>query len=236
MTTGEKMIRAWHWTQASKTLGYDDGRAVVAGQTLTHEGELILCRRGLHASKRLIDALSYAPGCYVWRVEVSGTIVHGDDKLVATERTALWGFDATKLVQDFARRCVLDVIHLWNPPDVVVKFLETDDPSLVTAAARAAARAAAARADAARAIVYAHAARAAAYAAYAVTEVTFAAGDAARAATSAAAATAARAYTAADAVAAYAAAADDARIKQNRRLTSMVVAEAQRLAMTQERR
>ena len=185
------MIRAWHWTQVDKTLGYSDGRVVVAGQTLIHEGELVLCEQGLHASTRVLDALLYAPGCYVWRVELSGTIVEGRDKLVASKRKAIWGFDADEVLQDFARRCVLDVIHLWNPPDVMMGFLRTGDRSLVTAAARAAARAAADRA---------------AYAAYA-----------------AAGAVAAKARTGAAADAAAV-----ARTEQNRRLTSMVMAEARR--------
>ena len=226
------MIRAWHWTQVDKTLGYSDGRVVVVGETLIHEGELILCSQGLHASRRLVDALHYAPGCYVWRVELSGTIIRGRDKLVASERTALWGFDATKLVLDFARRCALDVAHLWNPPEVVVRFLKTGDRSLAADAGYAAARAAATAgygADdaAADAAAVQAALAAAAAAAYAATEVTFAAGDAARAAAARAAAAATDAATAADAAAVYA----DTRTKQNRRLTSMVTAEVKRLGL-----
>jgi len=104
----------------------------------------------------------------------------GDDKISATERKYLWGFDATDTLWRFARLCALDVVHLWDAPDIVVRYLKTGDESIRDAAwdaARAAARFAAR--DAAWAAARA-AARAAAW-------------DAARAAARAAAWDAARA-------------------------------------------
>ena len=153
-------MKAWHFTALDKRLGYNDGRLVEPGKTLVHPGELELCKSGLHASARLINALQYAPGPYIWRVEVGGTILRGSDKLVASERTPLWGFDATDILRRFARKCALDVIHLWDAPDVVIRYLKTGDESIradAYAAARDAARAAAADAawDAARAAAYA---------------------------------------------------------------------------------
>jgi len=99
----------------------------------------------------------------------------------------------------FARLCALDVAHLWNAPEVVVRYLRTGDEEIRTAA-----YAAAYAADAA----YAHAANAAAYAA-------------ANAAAYAAVHDAAR-------PAAYDVAHDAARDRQRRRLASMVMAEARR--------
>ena len=139
----EKKILAWHFSNAEGTLGYEDGRQIKRGRTLSVKGDPRLCNYGLHASKSLYDALKYAPGPYLWRVELSGTIIEGNDKLVATKRKALWGFDATPLLKKFARLCALDVIHLWDAPDVVRKFLESGDEGLrdaAWAAARAAAR------------------------------------------------------------------------------------------------
>jgi hypothetical protein len=46
------------------------------------------------------------------------------------------------MLREFARWCALQVIHLWDAPDVVRQYLETGDESL-RAAARAATRAAA---------------------------------------------------------------------------------------------
>src|SRR3990167_4616806 len=51
-------------------------------------------------------------------------------------------YDATEVLQSFARKCALDVVHLWEAPPVVRRYLRTGDPKL-RAAARDAARAAA---------------------------------------------------------------------------------------------
>jgi hypothetical protein len=77
------------------------------------------------------------------------------------------------VLREFARECALDVIHLWDAPQIVRDYLESGDDNL-RAAARAAARVAAW--DAARAAAW-DAARAAARAA-----AMAAAGDAAWAA------------------------------------------------------
>jgi hypothetical protein len=126
-----------------------------------------MCESGLHASVRLIDALQYAPGNTICRVELDGEIVEGDDKVVATRRRILWRVDGEELLQEFARWCALQVIHLWDAPDVVREYLETgreDLRSAAWAAASAAAKWAAAKAAASAAAKWA-AAGAAAWAA-----------------------------------------------------------------------
>jgi len=157
-------MKAWYFSQANKQLRYDDNRIIRPGITHTVKCKPILCEAGLHGSKKILDALSYAPGPYVWRVELSGDIVVGDDKVAATERKYLWGFDATDTLRVFARRCALDVLHLWDAPPVVVEFLKTGDEKLRAAARAAAWDAASDAAWAARAAAWA-AARAAARAA-----------------------------------------------------------------------
>jgi hypothetical protein len=149
-------MKAWHFV--SDTLR--DGRPVPAdGEVLVHKGPLILCASGLHASKNILDALQYAPGSIICRVEVGGEIIHGYDKLVCSERTILWRASGEQVLRKFARMCALDVLHLWDAPDIVVQYLKTGDQS-IRAAARdasdaardadlAAARAAAWAADAA---------------------------------------------------------------------------------------
>jgi hypothetical protein len=130
------MTQAWHFVD--KTLL--DGRPVPAdGVTLKHEGPVVLCESGLHASALILDALCYAPGTTVCRVELSGTIFENEDKLAASERTILWRMDAVDVLRAFARRCALDVIHLWDAPEVVRTYLETGDETL-RVAARAVAR------------------------------------------------------------------------------------------------
>ena len=94
-------VLAWHFLAADKRLGYDDGRVARKGVTHRVTGEIALCKFGLHASVRAIDALQYAPGPVVARVEMSGEIIHGDDKLVASARKYLHIIDATDLLFEF---------------------------------------------------------------------------------------------------------------------------------------
>lgn len=89
---------------------------------------------GLHASLHPLDALQYAPGEILCRVEMGGDIVYGDDKLVATERTVIAMGDATEMLRKFSRLCALDVIHLWDAPQVVIDYLNTGDESIRDAA------------------------------------------------------------------------------------------------------
>lgn len=154
-----KPILGWYFSENNKRLRYGNNRVIRPG--ITHkvkfpcvvEGvrytEPTLCCAGVHASKRIIDALSYAPGNYVWRVELSGDVVIDSDKIVAKERKYLWGYNADEVLQLFSRRCALDVIHLWNAPDVVVLYLKTGDETIrdvARVAASEAARAAASEA------------------------------------------------------------------------------------------
>lgn len=135
-----------------------DGRPVPAdGEWLEHDGPVELCASGLHASICPFDALQYAPGGTLCLVELGGTVIHGNDKVVASRRRIIKRIDAEPLMREFARWSALQVIELWDAPDVVRQYLTTGDESLRVAAwdaAWAAADAAAAEAaarDAARA-------------------------------------------------------------------------------------
>ncbi len=122
-----KPIKAWHFT--GDTLR--DGRKLpIDGKKLIHGGTLEMCRSGLHASKQILDALKYAPGSTICRVELSGKVKHDPDKMVASERVILWRIDGEDLLRRFARRCALDVIHLWDAPKVVLEYLKTGDEEL----------------------------------------------------------------------------------------------------------
>ena len=135
-------VLGW-WFAASDELPHGDGRKVVLGETLTVDGEIVPCERGLHASVDPFDALSYAPGEILYRVKLSGTIVaHGNNKHAASSRTAIAKRDATDMLRAFARKMALSVIHLWDAPAIVREYLETGDKNK-RVAARDAARAAA---------------------------------------------------------------------------------------------
>lgn len=123
-------VLGWHFVGSALR----DGRPIPEdGKILHQEGQIIPCTNGLHASLRLIDALQYAPGSTICRVECSGTIVSQNDKFVASHRKILWRVDGTDLLWDFARECALSVAHLWPSPipPVIKEYLETGDESLL---------------------------------------------------------------------------------------------------------
>ena len=223
---------AWHFLSEDKRLGYGDGRLVEVGQTLECKGKPELCSNGMHGSARLIDALKYANGPIVCRVEIEGDVIEGEDKLCGRRRTVRWMLDATQILHEFACTCAEDALAKVEQPDARSvaaieakrKWLkgEITDEELDAAgdASRAAARAAAwSAARAAAGAASRAAARAAAW-------------SAARAASRAAARAAAWDAAGDDAsdaawAAARAAARDDAWdgewAKQNERLTAMVM-------------
>ena len=121
-----------------------DGSPVPAdGVKLVYPGRPVLCQSGLHASVDPWDALKYAPGPILCRVEVGGTVEVDSDKVVGTERTILERRDATAMLWRFARSQARSVVHLWDAPEVVRRYLESGDETLRDAAwdaANAAAR------------------------------------------------------------------------------------------------
>ena len=108
---------AWHFLPEDKRLGNGDGRLVEVGVPLECKGDPILCDNGMHGSVRLIDALRYASGPIVCRVEIEGDVIEGKDKLCGRRRTVLWMMDATQLLHEFACTCAEDALALVEQPD-----------------------------------------------------------------------------------------------------------------------
>ena len=131
-------MKAWYFSQDNCRLRYGDDSIIKAGKTHKVNCKPILCEQGLHGSVDIRDALDYAPAAYIWRVELGGEIVKGDDKAVATHRTYLWGYNATDVLWHCARLNALDVADNWDMPDVVRRFLMTGDEDLRSAANSAA--------------------------------------------------------------------------------------------------
>jgi hypothetical protein len=221
----------YHFVAANKRLrkgSEHENIEVVPGLKLVFDGDPILCEQGFHASKRPLDALYHAPSDAEWLcgVRLSGTIIHGAGKSVATERTVVWMLNVRKLLVEFALWNAEQAFHairkIGIEPDErsiesvrVVRLWLVDKASKeeLSAAADAAYTAARAAAYAADAAAYAAdaaytAARAAAYAARAADAAAYAAARAARAADAAA-----RAARAADAA---------ARESQNEQLEKMI--------------
>ena len=98
-------LLGWHFVAEDGKERWGSRRRIQAGKTYRVRGEIALCEHGLHASERSIDALNYAPGPIVCRVQLSGRILRDTDKAVATERTVLAMADATNLLHEFACWC-----------------------------------------------------------------------------------------------------------------------------------
>ena len=186
----EEPIKAWYFAPAGNRLKYGDNRLVRVGTTHTVEGTPKLCEHGLHASEQIIDALARAESTILYRVELSGEIDRGRDEIAAQSRKYIKRYNVESILFDFARLAAKRCVHLCHPymPDdayeLVVRWLDTGDESLRTAAgaaARAAASAAARdtwAAEAAWAAMDAEAAWAAMAAAMATARAAEAAGEA----------------------------------------------------------
>jgi len=115
-------MKAYHFT--SDTLR--DGSPIPAiGEELVFSGRIEICVSGLHASKHPFDALAYAPGNLLHLVDCRDIREEQKDKFVCSSRTILKTIDSTKILQEFSRKCALEVIHLWDCPSVVREYLET---------------------------------------------------------------------------------------------------------------
>ena len=141
-----KTIKGWWFAPKDKKLANGDGRQIRIGRTHKIKGDIVPCERGLHLSCKPLDALHYAPGPVVYRVIGGGVVIpHGNpvDKYACSERTYVaGGVDVSDILWEFARMCALDVIDLWDAPDIVVKYLKTGDET-IRASAQAQARASA---------------------------------------------------------------------------------------------
>lgn len=132
-------IKAWHFVAKNGRLL--DGNTAAAGYVYSVRPEDIsMCEWGLHACRRAIDALYYAPGSLVCLVRCGGGVVEDLDKLVCSRREVVAMVDATEALQHFARLCAQDVLHLWDSPAVVRWYLKTGDESIRRAAHDAAQR------------------------------------------------------------------------------------------------
>ena len=127
-----------------------DGRPIPPdGEWLEHDGKVVMCNSGLHASRHPFDTLQFAPGSTLCLVECEDIVTEHDDKLVCRRRRIVARIDATDLLWRAAREYAQAVLHLWDAPQVVKYFLASGDESLSAAALAAASAAASAAARAA---------------------------------------------------------------------------------------
>jgi len=141
-------MKAFYFNTEERKLRYGDNRRISVGTTHSVECTPKCCSQGLHASKRLFDALMYAPGSILYLVAVSGDVDENWDKISGKSRKYLAEFAAEDLLGEFARKQALINIEKIKPYcmdrdyGLILKWLTTGDTS-VRSAARGAARGAA---------------------------------------------------------------------------------------------
>lgn len=129
-------MKAWYFSTKEKRLRYNDRRLIERGKMHTIKGEPSLCQVGLHGSLRIIDALAYSPGSFVWYVDISRKVDKGEDKICGQRRKYIWGFDATSVLLSFARKQALINIEkikpYCSPKDyiVILDYLKTGKEEL----------------------------------------------------------------------------------------------------------
>src|SRR3972149_3929183 len=96
-------VLAWHFMSRSGRESFGGKRPIRVGRTLMAAGPLVMCGNGMHGSRRLFDALAYAPpdGFVACRVWIGGEIQEGKrkDKLVGRSRTVLRKGDGGKILK-----------------------------------------------------------------------------------------------------------------------------------------
>lgn len=136
MPSKTKTIHAWHFCSIKDGIPVlRDGRPLKAIHQ--HNGEMVMCSFGLHASRRIIHAVRYAPGPYVCRVQCGGRVMESGDKLVCSWRKVEWGYDATKILRRFACEVTSKSLAdrgITNIHPVIRQYLDTQDESLRNAA------------------------------------------------------------------------------------------------------
>jgi hypothetical protein len=135
---------AWYFSGPDRTLRYKDKRKIRIGDTHRVKPPIEMCKSGLHASEKIIDALIYAPyiikGLVLYRVRLSGEIIKGEDKAVGSERTYLASASVDKILREFARRQALINVEKIKPYcskenyEVILKWLTTGDEKYKSAA------------------------------------------------------------------------------------------------------
>ena len=140
-----KKIKAWHFVADDRMLAHQPGLEVAPGYIYSEDGPIVICESGLHGSRNLLDALNYAPGSYLCRVEMWGDVTDLNDKLVARHRHVIAAKDVAPELRLWACWCVRQQWHLLtdersrNAVDVAERFTRGEATQEALAAARAAA-------------------------------------------------------------------------------------------------
>lgn len=115
-----RKVKAWHFLNSTGQLSFGDGREPKIGERLSvsasRQGEIAICRRGLHGSIKLKDAVKFALELdrtgYLCLVELDGWMdwdsvhdisndISNSTKIAAQYRTALSKVDMSDIFSAF---------------------------------------------------------------------------------------------------------------------------------------
>ena len=138
---------AWHFLPKNGRLQYGDNRKPRTGVVHRATGDLKMCENGMHASTDIMDALRYAPGPILCRVELVPPMIEGNNKICARGRKVLARADVSNVLHRFAVSCARRALRqagmtdrrCWEACTVKLRWLDGKASDNELAAARAAA-------------------------------------------------------------------------------------------------
>ena len=97
----DKPLLVWHFLRQNWETDSCSIRTKV-GETYHIEPPIKICYRGLHGSRKVLDALGYSAGPILTLCEVWGEFDERSDKIVAEFRRPLWGKDISPELNEWA--------------------------------------------------------------------------------------------------------------------------------------
>jgi hypothetical protein len=110
----EKKIKAWHFVADNRRMNHQPEMEITPGYIYSEHGPVKICKSGLHGSRKVIDALRYAPGSYLCRVDMWSEVKEDKDKLVARHRHVIAAKDVSSELRLWACWCVRQQWHLLH--------------------------------------------------------------------------------------------------------------------------
>lgn len=112
-------VLAWHFLCWDYQTAYGRRRKnpLKVGDVMRTRRTPILCEQGLHASRRMLDALHHAPGPILCRVKVGGEIVEDHTKMAGQTRRILAMADVSQLLHEFACAVAEETLRAYGVTD-----------------------------------------------------------------------------------------------------------------------
>lgn len=119
-----------------------EGEVASIGSVHTTDFEYSLNPSRFHGSANAFDAMDLSRGgrTLLYYFNLGGIVVQEEwriNEAHSTECTVIAGGDVSHLARKFAKRCALDVVHLWHAPKVVINYLKSDSEGLLPLARKA---------------------------------------------------------------------------------------------------